>query len=61
MLAYDLSYNMMCIPESEEDVKEKVSGKRLSVRPLIDESDGASDSDKDVAPSKVWFILYVYV
>ncbi|XP_049272420.1 uncharacterized protein LOC119392135 [Rhipicephalus sanguineus] len=41
------------VGESEEDVKEKVSGKRLSVKPLIDDSDVASDSDKDVGPSKV--------
>lgn len=59
-LAYDLYCNrMLCIPESEQDLKEIVSRKRVRVRPLIEDSDQASDGDSNVAPSKVWFTLYV--
>ncbi|KAL3245007.1 hypothetical protein MRX96_018403 [Rhipicephalus microplus] len=52
-LAYDLYCNrMLCIPESEQDLKEIVSRKRVRVRPLIEDSDQASDGDSNVAPSK---------
>ncbi|KAH8020245.1 hypothetical protein HPB51_005043 [Rhipicephalus microplus] len=41
------------VGESEQDLKEIVSRKRVRVRPLIEDSDQASDGDSNVAPSKV--------
>ncbi|KAL3217220.1 hypothetical protein MRX96_006120 [Rhipicephalus microplus] len=40
------------VGESEQDLKEIVSRKRVRVRPLIEDSDQASDGDSNVAPSK---------
>ncbi|KAL1477213.1 hypothetical protein MTO96_035923 [Rhipicephalus appendiculatus] len=41
------------VGESEKDIKEIVSQKRVRVRPIIEDSDDASDGDSSVPPSKV--------
>ncbi|KAL1477921.1 hypothetical protein MTO96_035360 [Rhipicephalus appendiculatus] len=40
------------VGESEKDLKEIVSQKRVRVRPIIEDSDDASDGDNSVPPSK---------